>query len=297
MKIEEIYIWETFQAVATLGNFTKAAASLKIPVPQVSKRIAKLESQLGIRLFQRSTRVVRLTDEGKALLPKVTSTLDDLIGIENYFENQGQLTGTIRITTVPFIAHNLLISVLSDFSKLHPKIHLDIDLSENIQNLYETQKDIAIRIQEPEDSDMVYRKLVPNNLIFCASPKYLRSHNEPLTKPAHLKNHKALMLDIHGKCKFKDGSGALKDFIKQKAVNCENGAFLTDLALNDFGVLVRSIWDVKAHIEKGRLIQVLNKYPLEAFGSIYSVIPSRRYLTPRVRAFMDFLIEKSLKWN
>jgi DNA-binding transcriptional LysR family regulator len=298
MKIEEIAIWEAFYGVAKYGNFSKASKALQIAVPQLSKRIAKLEDRLGVRLFQRSTRIVSLTDEGKALLPKVTSLLEDWSGIESSFESSHQkLLGTIRVTCLPFIAHRLLIPILGDFMKLHPGIHVELELSEKILNLIESNIDLAIRIEEPEDTELIYRKLVPNELIFCASPRYLKNSKAPLKEPAHLHKHQMLMLDLHRECRFRDGSYKLKAFANSRKLSCENGAFLTDLALNDFGVLVRSIWDVREHLHKGELVQVLKKHPLETFGHIYAVIPSRRFLAPRVRTFLDFVVERASKWR
>lgn len=161
-------------------------------------------------------------------------------------------------------------------------------MSENVLNLVESNIDLAIRIQhELEDSSLVYRKLAPNDLVFCASPAYLKENPKP-KKPSDLKNHKILMLDVHENCIF--GTRKLGDFKKSKWISCNNGAFL--LAIHDFGILVRSIWDVRDDLHKGKLVQVLENYPIETFGHVYAVIPSRRYLAPRVRAFMDFITKK-----
>lgn len=297
MKIEEIPIWEAFYGVAKHGNFSKASLALRIPVSQLSKRVSKLESQLGVRLFQRSTRAVSLTDEGKALLPRVSAVLEDLSSIESQFEDQKSLSGTVRVTCIPFVAERLLIPVLEDFMRTNPDIHVELDLSETILNLIDSHIDLAIRIDEPDDSELVYRKLAPNDLVFCASPKYLENSKAPLTKPEHLHKHPILMLAVHEKCSFKTGGGKLKNFSGSKKLTCENGAFLTDLAIHGFGVLVRTAWDVQQHLEKGRLIQVLKKYPLETFGHIYAVIPSRRFLAPRVHAFLDFVVQRSTHWK
>lgn len=298
MKIDEIMVWEAFQGVAKHGNFSKAARVMEIPVPQLSKRVAKLEDRLGVRLFQRSTRVVNLTNEGRALLPRIEAILEDLNGIENSFETQKQLSGKIRITCVPFIAHRFLIPTMESFKKAFPDIHIDLDLSENLINLIEANIDLAIRIHDdPEGSDLVYRRLAPNNLVFCASPAYLKKA-KPITKPRDLHHHSLLMLSVHENCQFqKSHHGKLGDFKKSKWLTCDNGAFITDLALNDFGILVRSIVDVRAHFQKARLVQVLENYPLETFGNVYAVIPNRRFLAPRVRTFLDFLVKESSKWQ
>ena len=298
MKIEDIAVWEAFQGVAVQGGFSKAAHALKLTVPQVSKRIAKLEAELGVRLFQRSTRVVSLTDEGRALLPKVAALLEDLAGIETSFESKERLSGTIRMTCVPFVAHRLLTPVIREFKKKHPDVRFELELSEGFLNLVESGIDLAIRIHEqPDDSSLVYRKLASNRLVLCASPAYLKRKKSTPSKPTDLRNHDVLMLDIHRECRFVKSAQALGELVKPQSITCENGAFLTQLALDGFGILVRSVWDVQEHLRRGELVQVLPNVPLESFGNIYAVIPSRRFLSFRVRGFLDLVVQESAGWN
>jgi DNA-binding transcriptional LysR family regulator len=288
MKIDDISTWEAFCAVGKYGNFTKAAIALKVTLPMLSKRISRLEENLGVRLFQRSTRVVSLTDEGQALLPKANTLLEDWNALENQFEDKQNLAGTLKITCVPFVAHKLLIPVLEKFSVQHPDIRIELDLSEAIVNIIEANIDIAIRIQTPADTELIYKKLAPNKLVFCASPKYLKSNDAP-TNPKDLTEHDLLALEIHKNCQFKNSSLKLKQVIKRPKINCNNGTFLTDLALNGFGILLRSLWDVQEHLQSGALVQVLKKHPLEPFGHVHAVIPTGRFLAPRVRQFLNFI--------
>lgn len=297
MKIDEIYVWEAFAAVAKYGNFSKAAVGLRLPIPQLSKRVSKLEAQLGVRLFQRTTRVVTLTDEGRALLPRVVSILEDLNTVEASFENHNEISGTIRVASIAFVAQRLLLPVFSEFMRLYPKVRIELDLSEQMVHLVESNIDLAIRIQEPDDSSMVYRKLASNDLMLCATPTYLKASKQPLTEPKHLHKHALLMLSVHGRCKFQGTSLRLSEFADAAKFKCDNGWYLTELARNDFGVLVRSVWDVKPMIASGELVPVLKKYPLENFGSIYAVIPSRRLLAPRVRALLDFVTARAATWG
>ena len=295
MKIEEIGILEAFQGVAVHGGFSKASRALKIGVPQISKRIAKLEAVLGIRLFQRSTRIVTLTEEGRALLPRVTAILDDLAGIESSFGEAKEISGVIRLTSVPFIAHRLLIPLIAQFRKKYPKINIELEVSEGILNLIESNIDLAIRIHDdPEDSNLIYRKLGSNQLVLCASPQYLNQNKNPLRSPLDLHHHELLMLEVHDDVSFKNSAHSLKDFKLSKKTMTENGWILTQMAIAGLGVLVRSSLDVEEHIRKGELVPVLKKYPLDDFGSIYAVIPSRRFLAPRVRVFLDHLMKESL---
>lgn len=297
MKIDEITTWEAFLAVVKHGNFTRAAKALGVPASQVTKRVAKLEVGLGVRLFQRTTRSVSLTDEGKSIFPKIDSILEDLKEAEALFESGENLKGTIKVTCVPFIAHKLLLPTLEKFNSNYPEIHFELDLSEKFSNIIESGIDMAIRIETPKDSELIYRKLAPNNLIFCASPKYLKSNKNKIKKPEDLQHHSLLILGIHHRCRFKKTLLRLGNFIKNKKLTCEDGIFLTRMALANQGVLLRSIWDVQEHLASGELVQVLKNHPLETFGNIHAVIPSKRFLAPRVRTFLDFILEESLSWN
>lgn len=291
MKIEDVAIWEAFQAVATQGGFSRAASALKVTVPQISKRVAKLEEALGVRLFQRSTRVVSLTSEARALLPKVTAALEDLHGIETSFEDKKALSGTIRIACVPFVAHRLLSPVIRKFSSKYPDVRFELELSESLVNLVESNIDLAIRIHDqPTDTSLIYRKLAPNRLVMCASPRYLKQKKQAPKKPLDLRHHEVLLLDIHRECRFLKDDQTLGEVIGPQNIVCEDGAFLTRLALDGFGILVRSIWDVEEDIRRGALVQVLPNAPLEPFGNFYAVIPSRRFLAQRVRAFLDLVV-------
>lgn len=297
MKVDDISAWEAFQNVAKHGSFSAAARFLKVPTPQISKRIARLESQLGIRLFQRTTRVVSLTDEGKSLLPKIESILEDLHEAENLFESRKKISGSVKVTCVPFIAHRLLLPVLGDFFEKNPHIHVVLELSESFRNLVQEGYDMAIRIETPKDSDLIYRRLAPNDLIFCASPAYLERNSKELQSPIDLMNHDLLSLSIHNRARFIAKDYTLGDFSSSKKITCEDGVFLTDMALKGMGVLVRSILDVQDHLEKGHLVEVLEDYRLETFGYLHAVIPSKRFLAPRVRSFLDFVLQQSQHWK
>lgn len=295
MKIDQLSSWEAFLAVAKHGNFSKAAKALNSPLPQISKRVSKLEADLGVRLFQRTTRSVSLTDEAQSLLPKVAAIMEDLLEAENLFEKDNAVKGTLKLTCVPFIAHRLLLPLLDKFMSEHPGIHIQLELSENFVNIIEEGFDLAIRIETPKDSQLIYRQLVPNDLVFCASPDYLKKNK--IKKVEDLKQHKLLMLSIHRRCQFKQQALKLSDLNLPKKITCENGAFLTEMALQGMGILLRSIWDVQEYLRTGQLVQVLKNHPLETFGHVYAVVPSRRYLAPRVRLFLDFLLEESRHWR
>lgn len=264
---------------------------MRIHPSQLSKQVARLEEELGVRLFTRSTRSVKLTPEGQEVLPRVSSLLEDIEGLEASFQQEKSLRGTIRLTAVPFLARRFLLEAMAQFRATHSKVEFELDLSEGLRNLVDDQFDLALRIHaEPSDSSLVYRQLLPNQLIFCASPSYLKRAGAP-RRLTDLEHHQVLMLDVHRRCQLKETGARLGDYVRPAALRCNDGAFLTEAALAGEGILLRSLWDVQEHLESGSLIQVLKAHPLAPFGHIYAVLPGRRLLTPRVRAFVDHLTQ------
>ena len=163
MKIEEFGLWQAFVSVAKFGSFSKASQELSISPPQLSKRIGKLEEQLGVRFFQRSTRTVSLTSEGHAILPIVRTLLQDFENLETQFAEIGDISGTVKVTCVLAIAERFILPGLDRFLRENPHIQVELDMSERFVNLIETGTDIALRIQSPGDTNLVYRKLVPKS--------------------------------------------------------------------------------------------------------------------------------------
>ncbi|MGZ3733173.1 MAG: LysR substrate-binding domain-containing protein [Parachlamydiaceae bacterium] len=141
----------------------------------------------------------------------------------------------------------------------------------------------------PKGADFIFKKLMENKLVLCASPSFLKSQKVQVQHPRDLKHYPLLMPNVYSKCKFKKSGVTLSEFRNVTQIESESGLFLTELALQGAGIAVRSYWDVKHFIDKGQLVQVLEEQPIESFGTIYAVVTSKRLLSPRVRTFLDFL--------
>ena len=301
MKIRDLTHWEAFFHVAEEKSFSRAAQKMRISAPFLSKKVAALEEELGTRLFQRTTRKIGLTEAGQGFLPHVTSILADLNNLENKLENTENLKGTIRFTCPVGLGHRLLSPLIVEFSKAHPEIKFDIDVSDHVVDIVEEQMDFAIRIQEPQGANFIFKKLAINRHVFCATPRYLRESSKErlssIRSPKDLHRHRMLMLDSYFDYRFKNTKKSLREFAKRQAIRGVSGMFLTELALNHGGIAIRSLWDIKEHLNSGRLVEVLTHHPLENFGDIYVVIPDRKYISFKVRAFIDFLFEKAKSWD
>jgi DNA-binding transcriptional LysR family regulator len=297
MKIRDLTLWESFYWVAKEGSFVRAAKKLNVGAPLLSKRVARLEEELGVRLFQRSTRQVGLTQEGRGLLPRIESFLGDAQGLEDQFSRQSEVAGVIRMTCVTAFAHRVLAPLLVEFCALYPAVKFELEVTDAFVDLIDAQMDLAIRVQEPTGADFIFKKLLQNKLILCASPVYLKRHGSKLLKPQDLQAHRVLMLGVYGGSRFKGCPLALRDLANAQTIRSESGLFLTELACQGAGVAVRSVWDVHPLLESGRLVQVLKPYALDPFGDMYLVIPSRRLLAHRIRVFIDFIMEKAKRWK
>lgn len=298
MRIHDFSLWEAFYWVAKDGSFTKAAKRLKIGIPFLSKKVSRLEDELGLRLFLRSTRSLSLTGEGRALLPQIETLLEDYRGLEDRLQNEKELSGTIRITCSAGLANRMLAAILIEFSELHPKIRFEVDASDQVVNLIEAQVDLAVRIQQPPaESELIYKRLAPNNLVFCASPEYLKKTKAPIKTISDLHRHSLIMFHVYERCSIEGTDFKLKEFVKSKRIDANSGTLLTQLALTGAGIAVRSIWDVREFIQRGELVQVLPRTKIINPVDIYAVIPGRRLMTLRVRTFLNFLEQKAKGWS
>ena len=182
----------TFIKVVETGSLSATANKLDIAKSAVSRRLAELESRLGVQLLNRTTRRLNLTDSGRQFYDHCLRILSELNEAEQTVSSSStELRGTIKLAApLSFgIAH--LSPVLNDFMRLHPELNLDLNLNDRMINLMDEGVDLGIRIGELEDSSLIARRLAPCNLILCASPAYLQKHGEPQT-PEDLKQHMGL---------------------------------------------------------------------------------------------------------
>jgi DNA-binding transcriptional LysR family regulator len=296
MEIRDLQLWQTFLVVSQEKNFSKAARILHTNAPNVTKRVSNLERSLGTRLFNRTTRSVSLTAEGEALLPSVQILLEQARELEAKAGDHHGLSGLIRLTCLNGLAQRWLAPLLIEFQAAHPSVHFELLVTDRVVDLVSEQVDLAIRIQEPRGADFVFRELRPNRLVICASPAYLKSAPAVRT-PADLGKHRLLALSVHQDLKFARSGERLGDFFSRRSIVCESGPYLTELALMAGGIAVRARYDVDAFLREKKLVECLPRYPLGNFQSVYLVIPQKRYLTNRVRAFADYLLQKRWKFD
>ena len=284
-----------FLRVLDLGSITAAAHSLDLSVAVASQRLKRLEKELGVRLLKRTTSRLHPTPEGAALAEQGRVLVEELETLGAGLREAAQeIAGTLRMTMSASFGRQYVSPRLPAFLARHPKLRLSIHLSDNVVDLVSEGFDLAIRIGALDDSRLVARRIAPNRRVVCASPDYLRRRGRPRT-PGELADHDCLLLF---------GSGGRQDVWRlgtptggevavrvQGRLESNFGEVLRDASLAGEGIVIHSLWHVADDLRAGRLEVVLPDYPL-ATTAISAVMPQRRLVPPRVRAFTEFLIEE-----
>ncbi len=283
-----------FIAVADTGSMTRAGERLGLSPAVVSKRIATLESRLGVRLLNRTTRRVALTDEGRIYLDRARSIVEQVEDVEAALRGrQTEPRGVLRVTAPASFGRSHISPWVPEFLNTYPGIELHLHLSDKLVDIVEEGVDVAIRIGEMRDSSLVARRLAPNRRVLCASPEYIAKRGTP-SRPDDLVDHDCLMFNdwraTHQSWRFKGPKGQFSVRVSGRMV-CDISEVLRDAAIGGVGIAMVSVWVVADDITAGRLVTVLDEYPLTD-ADIHAVYPHRRGLSPKARVWIEFLANK-----
>jgi DNA-binding transcriptional LysR family regulator len=281
-----------FVEVAHSGSFSATADKLDMSRAMVTRYVGALEQWLGARLLQRTTRSVTLTDAGESCLRRsqqMLALMDDVE--EETSRHDGALRGQLRITCSVSFAYAQLAAAVVDFLQLHPELKIDLNASEGALNLVEARSDLALRISAEPDPTLVGRVLAPCGSVLVASPAYLHLHGRP-QQPADLRAHRCLSYANFGKSIWKLRRG---DAVEEVAVGSHfsgnEATALLQAALAGGGIAMKPTYLANPHLRAGGLQAVLPQWQLPGMG-IHALYPSRKHLSPAVRALLDFLVER-----
>ncbi|MDW3686829.1 LysR family transcriptional regulator [Cupriavidus sp. CV2] len=285
---------EVFVRVVELGGFSAAARALRMTPSAVSKLVARLETRLGARLVNRSTRRIELTAEGSAFYERAVRVLADLDDAERGAAASAAPHGRVRINAnVPFGDHFLL-PLVPAFLALYPDIQLDIVLTDQVIDLMEERTDVAIRAGALKSSQLVARKLGETRMVVVGAPAYLARCGTPRV-PADLAGHNCLKLGyaraIEGWPMQEDGQPTMVAPIGNAMTS--NGDALRRIVVGGLGLARMAVFQVREDIAAGRLVPLLEAFnpgDLEAVHAVY--LGQGRHLPARVRALLDFLAER-----
>lgn len=276
------------------GSFSAAARALGLTPSAISKLITRLEDRLGARLLNRTTRRLGLTEEGEAFYQRARPILAEIEAAEGAVSQlRAAPRGQLKINAAASFAQNWVVPLIPEFMDRYPEVSIDLTLSDSIVDLVEEGVDVAIRIAELADSSLIARRLAPGHRAICASPEYLARHGAPET-PDDLARHNCLTLSLPSSLnewEF-DGPNGRRRVRITGTFRANNAIALHRAALAGLGLMRGSRFLVGADIKAGRLVPVLSQFACPGESAIYAVYPHSRHLSPKVRAFVDFLVER-----
>lgn len=280
---------EVFAQVAASGGLSAAARVLGMSVGSVSKHLAALEARLGVRLLLRTTRLVALTVEGEAFLPRARSILADLTEAEAAVaSDRGPLAGFLRVTASAGFGRTHVAPLVAQFQRENPGLSIHLLLTDTVLDLVEENVDVALRFGVLPDSRLLARRLAANWRVVCGTPDYLARHGVP-QRPSDLAAHECLVIG--------DGNERVWDFIGADGTTpvrvggrlaSNNGEVIHAWALDGLGLALKSIWDVEGDLAAGRLVPVLEGWR-SPDTALHAVSPAARGQSARVRRFLDFV--------
>lgn len=275
-----------FTRVVECHSFTLAAAGLGMQKSTVSRRIAQLEERLGVRLLNRTTRKLRLTEVGQAYYERCRQIMLDFAEAEQaVMQLQQAPSGLLRITAPIEFGQLFLGRVLGEFMRQYPQISAEVELTSRDVDPLEEGVDIAIQVGQPRDSTLIARKLFESRRRLCASPAYLAQHGTPRSVQ-ELAGHRAIQLPLDSPRHWP----LLGESIAcQRVLACNNITLAREAALAGAGIAALPVMISEAAVQDGELIELLPEARLPT-GELYAVYPSRRFQAMKVKAFLDFLI-------
>ena len=292
--MDEFAALRAFVAVAEAKSFSEAARRLRIVKSAVSRQVSDLEAELGARLLNRTTRSLSLTEAGRAYFDRGSQILADFDDAKRAVGAlQSAPRGRLRISAPMSFGFLHLMPAISDFMALYHDIVVDMAMNDRFVDLVEEGFDVAVRIATLPDSSLIARRLAPARRVICASPKYLWANGVPGT-PADLKAHACLFNSNIASARdwrFVSAEGAPLDVTVEGRLSVNNGDALRVAALRGIGLANLPTFIVGADLQSGQLATVLDAFVAQDL-SINAVYPHSRHLSPTVRAFVDFLVDR-----
>ena len=283
-----------FVRVVDSNGFSAAAPALGLSPSAVSKLITRLEARLGVRLLQRTTRALHLTQEGEVFYAAAKRIVGEIETLENQIAGQSSTpSGVLRVTTSLAFSTHQLAPVLSEFLARYPLVQFELLPTDRVIDMVEEGIDIAIRIGRLADTSFMARKIGEDKRLICAAPSYLARHGRP-QRPEDLRRHNCLVSRDRtqlNRWPFKV-DGQVVEIEVSGRVAVTEGETQMQLALQGVGIVRVTRLTLAHAIRDGSLVPLLGEFSAEETVGIHAVYPHRRHLAPKVPAFVNFLIEK-----
>jgi len=294
----EIATLRIFIEVMQRGSFAAVARERNVDPSSVSRTIASLEAQLGVRLFHRTTRHLSPTDAALAYFEQIESLVDQIDRAAMVAADSGDKPrGTLRITAPVTFAQVNLVPLLPEFAKRYPELDFELLLTDRFLDLVEDRIDLAIRLGRLAESSLIAHRLCDMVYVVAASPDYLRRRGRP-KQPADLEDHQILRYPVPGyaaRWRFRAAGGLITEVPVRGKVVVTNGVALRQCAVAGMGVVMLPRWNLADELRSGALVEVLTDYhptATEFDTAAWLLYPSRSYLPRKVRALADYLKDK-----
>lgn len=282
---------ESFVRIVEAGSFVAAAERVGLSTSSLSRQITELEQHLGVRLLNRTTRRLSLTESGQSYYERCVTLLADVQEAEAIAgQAAAQPRGTVRLTCSHNMAEKRVAPAIAAFVARYPDVKFDLVIADRIVDLVDEGFDLAIRVGQVGSDRLVARRLGSMQLLLCAAPAYLARHGAPRT-PQELTGHNALSYAYAGTprvWRFTDAAGTLLEVRVAGSLHANSGDALRSAAEAGLGLICEPDFLVGDALRDGRLVHLLPEYQGPG-GDIWAVYPSRRHLSLKVRLFVDHI--------
>ena len=290
-----------FLEVVKHQSFTKAAKKLGMTGPALSKQVKSLEEYLGVRLLNRTTRQITLTEEGALYNERARKALEDLDEAEQQIQELKSCpTGVLRVNAPMSFGKRYLTSPIASFAKKYPNVKMEVDFDDRQVDIIGEGYDVVIRIGALKDSSFVSRKLAACPLVLCSTPKLFEKYGVP-QKADDITNFPAIIYSKNGIeniWQYCDEKGKVSFVnLKQKFLG-NNGDIILEACLQSVGIALLPIFIVSKYLQSGQLVEILPQYKTHPQRAIYVIFPQNRHLSTKVRLFVDCLTDcsKDFPW-
>lgn len=281
-----------FVMIVKERSLSAAARELSVTPAAISKRLAKLEDRLGVALMNRTTRQLRLTEEGELYYDKAVEILAELEDLETLVSSsQGAPKGLLRVNAPLGFGRTYITPIVSKFVRQYPKMEIQLQLTDHPLNLLDQVFDVGIRFGEMPDTTLIAKKIAANRRLVCSSPAYLKKNGIPKV-PHDLMDHNCVVL------RQNDAAYGLWRFTKNRkseavkvrgTLSSNDGEVALNWVLDGHGIMLRAEWDIAKYVRSGRLQIVLEDYEAPP-ADIFAVYPQRHKSSAKIRAFTEFLV-------
>lgn len=283
-----------FLEVMRRGSFAAVARERGVAPSSISRSISALEDELGLRLFQRTTRRLSPTEAGLVYLERIEPLVEGLEQAHHQAADVGeQPRGTLRITAPTSFAQRALVPLLPELLQRHPQLGVELQLTDAIVDLVAERIDVAVRLGRPADSELVARRLTSFDFVVCGAPRYLECHGRP-RRPQDLERHECVVLDLgvpRSRWRLRKRERTVEVNVRSRCV-LSNSLAVQHCVVAGQGLALLPRWLVADELAQGTLVELLPSYEATATDfqpGVWLLYPSRRYLPLKVRAFATFM--------